>query len=420
MTKDQQYKIIFENWKKYSNSENTINELEDEPLPEPEEDEKPKYGTKNKMSDMKDSSTDSSGAAITAIGLLPAIAAASAAKDFFFGGSAAGGAAAGAVGVGLLAKLKSIGIKRAAGFMLKRVLGPLGLAWTAWDLYKAYKEQNKEPATKEDFNKIKDNQQFKNFVKEVRKQQKQEELVKTAGGRAPGANAAGALDTVDLSDSDTISYKGQIRTHGSKGKHDIIPGMKNAKDLYPRLLSSGLFTVLRGNPERYGNPWLASVIIQAAKGVDKKSGIPQVRNISLKNGGPIKPSKSHQVGLDVDITFYRTDGKSNWFNAVKDFNLFDVNRNIEFMYYLSQDQRTKMIFIDRRLISTINGTSKSQKHATMWNKARKSGKIKPDNSHDDHYHIRVFHPPNSITVAHGNRNAGVGRSISISPTRGNN
>ena len=33
MMKDQQYKIIFENWKKYSSPRNAINEFEDEPLP---------------------------------------------------------------------------------------------------------------------------------------------------------------------------------------------------------------------------------------------------------------------------------------------------------------------------------------------------------------------------------------------------
>ena len=212
----------------------------------------------------------------------------------------------------------------------------------------------------------------------------------------------------------TISYKGKPLSHGAKNKKKcVIPGMENAKNLYPMLKQGGYFKVTPGNPEKWGNPVLADVLLAAAMKTRKKgNGVPIVNNISLEHGGPIGPSTSHQVGLDVDCSYY-FKSKSIMQNADVNFNDFDLYKNIIFMYYLTQDDRVQVIYTDKTLMDKIDkkiskiflhysrkkekeklNAKTHEKHMKAWYRAKRSGKLKHEPGHDDHYHIRVKHPGN--------------------------
>ena len=107
MMKDQQYKIIFENWKKYSSPRNAINEFEDEPLPNVEPDEELEDIDLSKVTDDEDNER----ARNIALGLLGGSLAIGLAKKAW---RSLGGVGQTAAGIGIYETIKRIGIKRIA------------------------------------------------------------------------------------------------------------------------------------------------------------------------------------------------------------------------------------------------------------------------------------------------------------------
>ena len=186
--KDQQYKIIFENWKKYSSPRNAINEFEDEPLPNVEPDEELEDIEISKVKDDEDNER----ARNIALGLLGGSVAIGLAKKAW---RSLGGAGQTAAGIGIYEAIKNIGIKRIAMGVLTRGVLPLGLAYTAWEIYQHYKGSGAKKTDLE-FEKFKNSKQAKEIQKEVEKISKKKP---ETGGVTPGVNTHGALDDVDLS-----------------------------------------------------------------------------------------------------------------------------------------------------------------------------------------------------------------------------
>ena len=197
MTKDQQYKIIFENWKKYSDLPNTINELEDEPLPSVKPDKELEDLDISKVKGDEEYEL----ARTAALGFFGGSAALGIAKRAW---NALGGAGQTAAGLGIYEAIKKIGIKRIALGMLTKGAIPLSLAYTAWEIYQHYKGSGAEK-TDPEFKKFKNSKEAKEIQKEAEKlnKKKPEKLNKKkpeTGGAAPAANTHGALDNIDLSD----------------------------------------------------------------------------------------------------------------------------------------------------------------------------------------------------------------------------
>jgi hypothetical protein len=173
MTKDQQYKIFFENWKKYiSEKEEKKKGDEEWPVGTPG-----RYYDPSPEIEPEDSTPEpdlADLAALAAIGLGPSLikgaAAALAARK------AKKALAAKGAKKGLLAKIKQMGAKKAAiatgGFLLKRVLGPVGIAWTAYDIYNALKDDDE--TTTDAKNTLQD-PQFQKFAEELKKWQQSQE-----------------------------------------------------------------------------------------------------------------------------------------------------------------------------------------------------------------------------------------------------
>ena len=188
MMKDQQYKIIFENWKKYSSPRNAINEFEDEPLPNVEPDEELEDIDLSKVTDDEDNER----ARNIALGLLGGSLAIGLAKKAW---RSLGGVGQTAAGIGIYETIKRIGIKRIAMGVLTRGVLPIGVAYTAWEIYQHYKGSGAKKSDPE-FKKFKNSSEAKEIQKEVEKISKKKP---ETGGVAPGANTHGALDNINLS-----------------------------------------------------------------------------------------------------------------------------------------------------------------------------------------------------------------------------
>tara|TARA_A200000159_G_scaffold98692_1_gene91437 strand:+ start:3452 stop:6244 length:2793 start_codon:yes stop_codon:yes gene_type:complete len=221
---------------------------------------------------------------------------------------------------------------------------------------------------------------------------------------------------VSQSPGETISIIGKRgRTHGSaNGQLNVIPGIINSVNVHEIMLASGEFILGTPRPDTaWGNPVLADVMIAAAKFAQtfknpesKKTGVIDLGNVSYKYGGPIQVSTSHQVGLDIDCSFYRNDGTSRWFKANENFDVFDVDRNVAFMYYLVTAANPKIVqtFVSNETWELLTEAVEESREEVkkMFKKLqsmRKSyGGVTHVKGHNDHYHVRIQHPKNSKTL----------------------
>jgi len=214
----------------------------------------------------------------------------------------------------------------------------------------------------------------------------------------------------------TISIIGKRGwTHGSAGKQsNVIPGIINSVNVQDIMMSSGQFTLGMARPSTaWGNPVLAQVMIAAAEYAQKfknpendNSGKIDLGNVGYKYGGPISTSTSHQVGLDIDCSFYRNDGTSRWFMAPQDFKSFDVDRNVAFMHYLvsAANPELTQCFVSNETWNLLRKAveNSSDQIKTMFkllqSKRGYRGGVNHFKDHNNHYHIRLKHPDNSITL----------------------
>jgi len=182
MTKDQEYKLLFENWKQH------ISEKEEKE--EKKEDEEWSVGTPGRYYDPSpeikpDDSTPEPDlgdlAALAALGLGPSLI--KGAAGVWAARRAKKALAKNAAKKGLLAKIKQMGAKKAAlavgGFLFKRVLGPVGIAWTIYDIYNILKDDDETP---KDVKETLKDPQFKEFEKELKKLQLQQSKDTAATG----------------------------------------------------------------------------------------------------------------------------------------------------------------------------------------------------------------------------------------------
>ncbi len=131
----------------------------------------------------------------------------------------------------------------------------------------------------------------------------------------------------------------------------------------------------------------------------------QVEDIAAKHGGDISGHASHENGLDVDIQFYKLDGKehvSRWSGDHREFapsmvnqdgsisSNFDVERNWELMKSLFRNGRVARIFIDDKLKQALCRYA-SSKNELMAN-ANVLRNLSHEENHADHLHVRLQCP----------------------------
>ena len=236
--------------------------------------------------------------------------------------------------------------------------------------------------------------------------------------RSKPATIPGVTDTIIIDATHGIPYGSH-----KQGK-DIYPGIINAVDIAEKISSSGLYQIVSKNTRqrrRYGHPILEKILIDAATEVKNiypsQIGLPYLGNISLPNGGPLwvddeNPasgtySTSHQIGLDLDVTFYTkkvlswTGGAMPAINTKAKFDeFFDVARNVKYLHAMQKTRKITLIVLHRNIVRWINEyltpstdpfslSSPKELEKASLRKMFKDVRISADRKHDDHFHFRI-------------------------------
>jgi murein endopeptidase len=122
-----------------------------------------------------------------------------------------------------------------------------------------------------------------------------------------------------------------------------------------------------------------------------------IGHISSKNGGYLRPHKSHQAGRDVDLSYFLKDN-SRWYITANEKNL-DNARTWTFVKAFLEDPNTEMILIDtsvQRLLFNY-ALAQGEDKAFLERVFQVSGKsqrplIRHVKGHASHIHVRFFSP----------------------------
>ncbi len=153
-----------------------------------------------------------------------------------------------------------------------------------------------------------------------------------------------------------------------------------------------------------GNAWGTQETIDSiTRAIDKvhqkhKDTTPVfIGHISGKNGGYLRPHKSHQAGRDVDLSYFLKDN-SRWYITANEKNL-DNARTWTFVKAFLEDPNTEMILIDtsvQRLLFNY-ALAQGEDRAFVERVFQVSGKsqrplIRHAKGHASHIHVRFFSP----------------------------
>ncbi len=122
-----------------------------------------------------------------------------------------------------------------------------------------------------------------------------------------------------------------------------------------------------------------------------------IGHLSAKNGGRLKPHKSHQSGRDVDLSYFYKDQKS-WYTVANDRNL-DKARSWAFVRAFALDPNVEMILVDTSIQKVLRAYALEQgEDAEFVDRIfQVSGKSKRPivrhvRGHATHIHVRFFSP----------------------------
>lgn len=127
----------------------------------------------------------------------------------------------------------------------------------------------------------------------------------------------------------------------------------------------------------------------------------QIEDIAARDGGDIDPHSSHENGLDVDLQYFKADGREfrptpgnpyapKMYENGRISSNFDLERNWELMKTLHRHADVKHIFIDENLKAELVRYARS--------KGEYNSNIRVINSmihvtnHADHLHVRLNCP----------------------------
>lgn len=170
----------------------------------------------------------------------------------------------------------------------------------------------------------------------------------------------------------------------------------------------GYMQLYRDLDRIWGTSELVSMIV--ATGRDMNSRYPgrdrlQVEDMSAREGGDITDHASHENGLDVDIQFYKLDGRehvSEGRGAYRQFaqsmvnpdgtvsGNFDVERNYELMKSLFRHGRVARIFIDSKLKASLCRYAREK--GELQSAANVLRNLVHVPNHQDHIHVRLQCP----------------------------
>ncbi|HTJ82033.1 MAG TPA: penicillin-insensitive murein endopeptidase, partial [Polyangiaceae bacterium] len=142
-----------------------------------------------------------------------------------------------------------------------------------------------------------------------------------------------------------------------------------------------------------------------AKVDDKFPNSPPViiGHISAKNGGRLRPHKSHQAGRDVDLSYFYT-GNVGWYAVATEKNL-DRARTWAFVKAFVEDPNVEMVLMDTSIQRLLRdyALQKGEDRAFVDQVFQVSGKnprsiVRYAHGHDTHIHVRFFSPAAQATA----------------------
>lgn len=127
----------------------------------------------------------------------------------------------------------------------------------------------------------------------------------------------------------------------------------------------------------------------------------QVEEMSARNGGDVEGHSSHENGLDVDIQYYKADGREHVPAYPKQYapemvqngrvsSNFDVQRNWQLLKTLHRCGSINQIFMDQVLIDRLKQYARSineyNSNALIFTR------MQHWDNHADHFHLRLNCP----------------------------
>lgn len=122
-----------------------------------------------------------------------------------------------------------------------------------------------------------------------------------------------------------------------------------------------------------------------------------IGHLSARNGGPLRPHRSHQSGRDVDLGFYYSDRTSRWYTYSDGDNL-DVARTWTLLKALTSSTDIEMVLLDINLQKRIESYAISTELDTAWVHLLFHGEgaqpplLRHSPGHATHLHLRFKNP----------------------------
>ncbi len=205
--------------------------------------------------------------------------------------------------------------------------------------------------------------------------------------------ATGRFYTGDMSDAELLKvWKTKRESLGSVSIGFTDSGRLINAEPFP---ATGGPWVVVDPPKTYATHETIDFLTSVFRAVDKQfpGGPPaRVNHISAKEGGWIRPHRSHQSGRDVDIGFYYKEMPGA---RVRDRSRYmDLARNWAMIRDIVATTDVQMILVDRAIQRTLYNYALSLGEDRAWLDtlfhAGAASLIKHARHHRDHFHVRFY------------------------------
>src|SRR2546427_87361 len=134
-----------------------------------------------------------------------------------------------------------------------------------------------------------------------------------------------------------------------------------------------------------------ALVLRAVRRQFPESAPGRVSHIGAKEGGYLRPHRSHQSGRDADIGFYyRLDRFPP--RGVSREKLMDPARNWALVRALITETDVQLILVDHGIQRVLRNYALSIGENPRWLSQVFGGVVKHARSHRDHFHVRFFAP----------------------------
>lgn len=152
--------------------------------------------------------------------------------------------------------------------------------------------------------------------------------------------------------------------------------------------------------QAYGTEETVRALVHALRRVYERSPatpVVSIGHLSAKEGGFLRPHRSHQAGRDVDISFYYRDAPNRWYARATPNNL-DLERTLYLIQVLVNETDIEMILIDQSLHAPLKQYALEQGLEAAWveglfrNTQGRPPIVRHAPGHATHLHLRFKNP----------------------------